>query len=112
MMTYCFTNKRTGVTIERQFDMNNIPERVKYRGRVFGKNRRAEIKGVPPTKGWPIECIASGVHADQAQELRDHFKRNGLNIEVTKDGNPVYKTNKEQRRALRCRGMVNKSSFY
>ena len=57
---------------------------------------------------WPRECYASGVHASQAQELRDFFAKNGESVEVTKNGDPVYTSASEERRCLRLRGMHNK----
>jgi hypothetical protein len=70
-----------------------------------------ERASVPPTKGWPLTCFASGVHASQAQELRDHLASKGVPTEVTRDGDPVYRDAKHRRKALKVRGMVDKSSF-
>lgn len=63
------------------------------------------------TRGWPIECVASGVNAAQAQELRDEFKRVGVPTEVTADGNPIYTDAAHRRRALKARGLVDRSSY-
>jgi hypothetical protein len=61
--------------------------------------------------GWPMApCFASGVNPEQAQELRDHFKRHGCPTEVTNDGDPVYRSPGHQKRALACRNMHNKAA--
>jgi hypothetical protein len=67
--------------------------------------------GVPPTKGWPIECVASGVHADDAGKLRTHLAEKGVPTEVSKDGNPIYTNSKHRRKALKARGLHDKNSF-
>lgn len=63
-------------------------------------------------KGWPMECVASGVHASQAGELREHFKRHGVPTDVTHDGNPIYRDANHRKRALKCRGFVDKAAYY
>lgn len=67
---------------------------------------------VPTSRGWPLECIASGVHADDAQKLRDEFNRLGVPTEVSQDGNPIYRSPEHRRRALKARGFVDRSSYY
>lgn len=62
-------------------------------------------------KTWPLECFGSGVHADQAPELRKHFKEHGVNVEVSKDGNPIYTSAAQRKKALKCRGLIDKASF-
>jgi hypothetical protein len=64
------------------------------------------------TGDWnPIECYASGVAPSQAQDLRDFFAKHGENVEVTKNGDPVYTSASQRRRLLKLRGLVDKSSF-
>lgn len=61
---------------------------------------------------WPMKpCVGSGVHPDQAQELRDHFKRSGVNCEVNSSGDPIYTDRHQRRRALKCRAMHDRSSY-
>lgn len=67
-------------------------------------------KGASP-KGWPLTCYASGVHAGDAQALRDEFKRVGVPTEVTNDGDPVYTSPEHRRRALKARGFFDRSSY-
>jgi len=64
-----------------------------------------------PGAGWPLVCPASGVHPDQAGELRSLLAEAGCPTEVTKGGDPVYRSAAHQRRALRIRGMHNRNSF-
>jgi len=58
-----------------------------------------------------MECIASGVNANQAGELRDFFAKSGVPTEVTSDGNPIYRNASHRRRALKARGFVDRSSY-
>ena len=77
-------------------------------GRVVEGHALAEER----TGDWPaIECYASGVHADQAQELRDYFKQRGECVEVTSAGDPVYASSAQRRRCLKMRGMHDRNSF-
>ncbi len=122
MPLYCFTSKE-GETIEEFFRMGKSPEALfrwrrkddLYKRKVkFFRDRAAEWSGGPASgdKGeWPIECYASGVHASQAQELREHFKSHGCPTEVTNDGDPIYRDHQHRKRALKCRGLHDRASF-
>ena len=110
MPMYCYS--RDNHVVERFYHMGDAPDKIRVNNMTYHRDLAAEHIGVPPEGNWPIECIGSGVHADQAQELRDYYKEHGLNIEVSKNGNPIYKSAKEQREGLKCRHMINKSSFY
>ena len=66
---------------------------------------------VPKRKNWPMECVASGVHASQAQDLRDHFRKHNLTVEVKPNGNPVYEDSAQRKKALKCRGFFDKASY-
>jgi hypothetical protein len=79
---------------------------------TFKRSYRAERAGVPPTSGWPMTCVASGVNAEDAQKLRDEFTRCGVPTEVTSDGDPIYRDAGHRKKALRARGFVDKLSFY
>lgn len=111
MPIYCYETEE-GTVHERPFPMcAKIPPWVMVDGKKARRCYQAERKSVPPTKGWPMTCFTSGVHASQAQELSDHLARAGVPTEVTKDGDPVYRDAKHRRRALKARGFVDKSSF-
>jgi hypothetical protein len=76
------------------------------------RDYQAENVAVPPTAGWPMApCVSSGVHPEQASELRNHFERHGLNIEVTPQGDPIYKSSSERKAALKSRGQHDRSSY-
>jgi hypothetical protein len=70
-----------------------------------------ERPGVPSTKGWPLECVASGVHASQAGELREFYRKHGCPTEVSEDGNPIYRNAAHRRKALKLRGFKDKASY-
>jgi len=111
MPVYCFQD-RQGFIHEKVFPIGKAPREINLGAR--GSARRcfsAESKGVPPKKGWPMECIASGVNAEQGKELADHLKKNGVPTEVTPDGNPVYRDKKHRDKALKVRGMHDRSSY-
>jgi len=88
------------------------PVTIEVEGVTFTRSYRAERAGVPATQGWPITCVASGVNAEQAQDLRDEFKKHGLDVEVTKDGDPIYRSASHRKKALKARGFVDRLSFY
>jgi hypothetical protein len=65
------------------------------------------------TVGFPaLECIASGVHPSQANELREFYQKHGEHVEVTNDGNPVYTSMRQRRRLLEIRGLHDNNCFY
>jgi hypothetical protein len=74
------------------------------------------VEGNPPPRRqvstWPRPpCVVSGVHASQAQELRDFFKKHGEHVEVTNEGDPIYTSRRQRQRCLKMRGMVDKNYF-
>lgn len=120
MPIYCY-ERPNGEIIEEVFQMGEAPEFVFRDGEHCTRSWSAEaagqiaiVKGTsnPVKRTWPMEpCVASGVHEDQAPELRQHFKKHGLNIEVTKDGDPIYTSAAQRKKALKCRGLHDKASF-
>jgi len=110
MPTYCYETE-SGVSLEKVFPIGKAPKSVVHEGKVAKRSFLMESVGVPPKTGWPITCYASGVNAEQAGELRDHLRREGVPTEVTRDGDPVYRNAKHRRKALKARGMVDKSSY-
>lgn len=97
---------------ERAFSDGPPPEEIVCEdGKVAKRSFVAERVAVPAAKGWPLECLASGVNAADAQALRDEFKRVGVPTEVSRDGNPIYTDAAHRRRALKARGLVDRSSY-
>ena len=118
MITYCFTTKDGKYTVERRYPRGTAPKFVMLRDEDNGfsiranRDFRAELSPTHSTgAGWPIECVGSGVNANQAQELRDEFKRCGVPTDVSSDGNPIYRDVAHRRRALKARGLIDKSSY-
>ena len=123
MPIYCYTTNE-GETIERQFSFQKtVPEQIRVMGKTARRDRQAEgaprcfVKGsrTPVKQGlgkWPMEpCVASGVNASQAQELRDYLANRGCPTEVSKDGDPIYISAAHRRKALKLRGMHDNSSY-
>ncbi len=111
MPTYCYETP-DGKIIERFFHMGEAPQSVEVEeGVIANRSYRAERPNIPHAQGWPIECYASGVHPDQAQELRDHLKGRGVPTEVSRDGNPIYTNAQHRKRALKVRGLHDRKSF-
>lgn len=111
MPIYCYQSERTGQIIEQFFPIGEAPKRIVVAGSPAHRSFSAENKSVPAASGWPIECVASGVHADQAGELSNHLREAGVPTEVSADGNPIYRDRNHRRKALKARGMVDRSSF-
>jgi len=120
MPVYCYsTNKRSGV-VELIFPRGEAPEKVLIDNDDYYRNRSAEVSGMflsvrgssnRVKRPWPLECIASGVNANQANELRDHLRGRGCPTEVSEDGNPIYTSAAHRKRALKIRGMHDRNSY-
>ena len=121
MPIYCYTSKLMRKTIERAYPMGEAPDTVMVGDISYKRNPVAQVSGqIAIVKGssnrvkrtWPMQpCLASGVHEDDAPELRKHFKKHGLNIEVNRDGDPIYESAAQRKKALKCRGLFDKASF-
>ena len=97
--------------VERAFAVKDRPKFITIDGKKYYRSFSDERPGVPSTKGWPMECVASGVHPSQAGELRKYFADHGCPTEVTADGNPVYRSAAHRRKALKLRGFKDKASY-
>lgn len=111
MPTYCYQHPRTGDVQERVFPAGKAPSAIVHRRRRYRRCYHAERASVPATKGWPMTCVASGVNAAQAGQLRDYLARSGVPTEVTRDGDPIYRDAAHRRKALKARGLFDRSSF-
>jgi hypothetical protein len=109
MPTYCYRRGKKVVT--RVFSVADRPQSIMIGGKEYVRSFSDERPGVPSTKGWPLECVASGVHASQAGELREFYRKNGCPTEVTEDGNPIYRNAAHRRKALKLRGFKDKASY-
>jgi len=109
-MIYCYETK-TGKVVERVFALGKAPKSVKVDGKVAKRSFTAEHASVPATAGWPMECYASGVHADQAGDLRKEFNRVGVKCEVSSEGNPIYTSAKHRKQCLKSRGFIDKAAY-
>jgi len=100
------------VHVQRRFADGPPPETLELDGVTARRDYSAKAAAsVPSTSGWPLTCVASGVNAEDAQKLRDHFKAVGVPTEVTRDGDPIYTDAAHRRRALKARGFVDRASF-
>ena len=112
MSTYCYSDPE-GAVHERSFPMGQAPTTVVLDdGTVAERDFRAENSPRRAGAGWPMKCFASGVNADQAQELRDFLGERGCKTEVTTDGDPVYRNASHRKRALKLRGIRDNASYY
>lgn len=114
MGSYCYRSRgKRGRLITRVFPSSDIPEEIVEHGVRFSRSREDEWAAisVPASTGWPMECVASGVHASQADELRKFYKDHGCPTEVSADGNPIYRSAAHRRKALKLRGFKDRASY-
>ena len=110
MPIYCYETI-DGRIHERVFPIGQAPNKINVGRHLARRSFVAERKSVPSTRGWPMECVASGVNAEDAGKLRDHLAKCGVPTEVSNDGNPIYISADHRRRALKARGMHDKNSY-
>ena len=112
MPTYCFRDNDDRV-YHRHFKVGDVPSSIILNDGTIAKRAfDEELNSIGvPSKGWPLECMASGVHPDQAKELSDHLAAKGVPTEISKDGNPIYRDAKHRKKALKARGMFDKASY-
>lgn len=114
MPIYCYRSRdRRRHLVTRVFSVCERPDSFVEKGVTFDRSPADEWEDVtvPSTTGWPLECVASGVHPSQAGELRKFLSDHGCPTEVTADGNPVYRSAAHRRKALKLRGFKDKSSY-
>ncbi len=111
MTTYCYTTE-DGRTEDHYFPMGTAPGKVKFRdGSLARRDISAEHRPLRAGGGWPLTCYASGVNPNQAQELRDFYKKHGFRCDVNNGGDPVYESSSHRKAALKLRNLHDKNSF-
>lgn len=111
MPMYCYEDK-FGQVFDLFFEAGKAPQTIRDPSHgLLRRNYSAESVGVPAKTGWPLVCCASGVHPDQAPELRQLFKDVGVPTEVTNQGDVVYTDAAHRKKALKARGFVDKSAY-
>lgn len=124
IVTYCY-RLPDGEIVERAYKMGAAPRKVGIKGKgvavrdfqaegatgqMIGTDNPTRI-AKSPGRPWPMTCVASGVHASQAQELRDHLAGCGVATEINSEGDPVYTSAAHRRKALKARGFHDRASF-
>ena len=114
MPVYCFIAPDGERRTERTMPMAKATDHIMVDGERWDRDYEAEQKGAPARSGWPMEpCFASGVNANQADDLRKEFKKHGLgHIQVTNDGDPIYPDKKTREKALKVRGLFDRAGYY
>ncbi|TSA48986.1 hypothetical protein D4R47_04625 [archaeon] len=110
MTTYCYVTEK-GDSDTLTCPLGQAPRTIKIKGRIAKRDYQAEASSVIPLKGWPFECIASGVHPSQAGQLRDHLARKGVPTEVTSAGDPVMRNASHRKKVLKARHMHDRASY-
>ncbi len=111
MPFYCYSLP-DGRVEERFYRMGAAPTSIQLdSGQWAERDFAAEHRPRHAGGGWPLECFASGVPAGQAQELRDFYIKYGENVRVNSNGNPIYESAGQRKRALKLRGLVDFDSF-
>ena len=110
MPRYCYTTIG-GLTFERVFPVGKAPPQIKTLVGWAKRDLTAENVSVPVRKGWPIECVASGVNAADAKKLEKYLADKGVPTQVTADGDPIYRDPQHRKKALKARGFHDRASF-
>ncbi len=92
--------------------MGKAPKSIKIDGVRATMEFATASNGSRASACWPMKpCFASGVHADDAQKLRDHFKEGGIECEVSSSGDPIYTSRAHREKCLKYRGFHDKASY-
>ena len=111
MPMYCFSSP-DGVTIERHFHHDDIPE-VVMEGKVkYARNVVAEHGGFEASHaGWPIKSDAAGIHPSQETEMREYLRKRGADCEFTRDGRAVFTSRAHRRQVLKVMNYIDHTSY-
>ena len=111
MVTYCYITE-DGRSEDRFFPMGTAPPSINFiDGSVAKRDYAAEHRPRKAGSGWPMTCYASGVNPNQAQELRDFYKKHSFRCDVKNSGDPVYENSSHRKAALKLRNLHDKHSF-
>lgn len=60
---------------------------------------------------WPLASEAAGVHPSQIAEAREFNRKNGVNVDYTRDGRPIFESAGQRKKFLKAWRMFDKSGF-
>jgi len=114
MPMYCYTNSRTGETVERFYSVGKAPDRVRVKGRSYRRDIAAEHGQFRNTPGnWPQHSFASGVSPRQVAEVKAKLRARGVDAQFDpKTGYAIYRDRSHRRRCLEARGIYDQDGGY
>ncbi len=111
MPVYCYQTE-AGEIIEEVHVMGSAPKTITTAdGQTAKRCFAAENSTVPPTTGWPMECVGSGVNSADRGKLETLLKDRGVPTKVSADGNPIYNNANHRKKALKARGFFDKNAY-
>ena len=61
---------------------------------------------------WPMVSEAAGCHPSQIRESQEYLAKKGIHTDYTKDGNPIFKSEKHKAQVCRAFGLYDKNAGY
>lgn len=74
---------------------------VKLRRDIVGEH---SSKGLPASKGWPMECDALSIHPSQIKEYMDFDRKMGVPVEYKSDGTVILTSKVHKDKYLKAHG--------
>lgn len=64
------------------------------------------------TAKWPIQCVSMGGTVADIPKLQEALARAGVTAEISRDGDPIAKSQKHQNAIAKALGFRNKDRYY
>lgn len=61
--------------------------------------------------GWPIESVAAAVAPEDVPAEMEHCRRNGVAVNFTRDGRPIFENHAHRKAALKAMGLTDKLGY-
>lgn len=116
MPMYSYSNADQTVVEDRFYLVGKAPKSIEVNGETLNRDFSIGTVNVPPTKGWPMECCASGVlRESEIKPRQEHLAKHGVSVDFVQDRsgvgyNPVYRDKDHKNRALSAIGLQDQST--
>lgn len=115
-MIYLYRDKK-GNIVEISMPFAEMMKREKPDGtlRHKGKTLRRDIvsehstKGLPASKGWPMECDALAVHPSQVKDQMAHDRKMGVNVGYSPEGSVIFENKAQKDKYLKAHGFHDRN---
>lgn len=114
MPVYCYTNTKTGETIERVYPAAQMRRRIRHQGRVYVLDMVAQHAGHKKISGhlWPKESWSVGVYPNEVEKALESDRKLGVPCRINPEtGGRIFESNAHRKKWMKAWGVRDNSAY-